>query len=143
MTLLNDFSFAYFEITFNGKQPPKRATTQSKCGEFCTNVLNSVAMQSSVSFEYSLPKHNAASPSNERIAVDPNHNVQDDPISAERESFNKFSNDRELPTAFLPCLPCLPRLYLLDNVPRILRLHDEMSGAHAAGPFVTKFSSDS
>lgn len=128
---------SYFDMTLSGKQPPRRATTQSKCGEFCSNVLSSVAIQSSVSLEYNFPKHNAASPSKHRIAFDPSHSVHEEPISEEQT--NCRAGIPKISYKILPIV--LPPLYLLDRVPRIRRLHEEMSGAHAAGPFVTKFSS--
>lgn len=77
-------------------------------------------MHSSVSIEFNFPKHAAAKPKRQRIAFEPNHNVHEFPISMAR-----------------------PRLYLLDSVPRFRKLHDDISGAHAGGPFVTSFSNDS
>lgn len=111
---------SYFDITFNGKHPPNLATTQSKCGEFLTNVASNVDIHSSVSIEFNFPKHAAANPNRQRIAFDPSHSVHDEPMSIAR-----------------------PLLYLFDNVPRLRKLHDEISGAHAGGPLVTNFSNDS
>lgn len=53
-------------------------------------------MQSSVSFEYSLLKHNAANPNRQRIAFDPNHNVQDDPMSEEEDVVMKIIKEETI-----------------------------------------------
>lgn len=83
-------------------------------------MAKSALIHCSVSALFNLPKHNADSPRRHLIALDPSHNLQAFPISSG-----------------------LPLVCFSDNFPNNCKLHVEINGAQAAGPFVIKFSKTS